>query len=360
MASIEKRPRGNGRPGWRARYRTPSGQQRTKTFDRKVDAERFLANVESAKTAGSFADPALARITVGEWAETWLHGQTHLKPTTYDRYQGAIRKHIEPTWGDVRLSKVTHGDVQAWVTDLTRTQSPASVRKIHRVLSLMLDMAVEDGRLARNVAVKVKLPRPVKHEHRYLTHTQVDDLAQACGYPADASKHAGFDTRANESYRLVVLFLAYTGARFGEMAALKVKRLDLARGRATIAESVTPVQGKGLVWGTPKSHERREVPIPSFLTDDLAAHIADLGADDLVFGGIRNGQPLRTSTFRTAFSAAAKAIGIPDLHPHEASQRRVAGHRERGRRQGRSEDARPRLSDDDARHLRAPLRGPPR
>jgi hypothetical protein len=31
------------------------------------------------------------------------------------------------------------------------------------------------------------------------------------------------------------------------MAALKVKRIDLERRRAVIAESVTPVQGKGLV-----------------------------------------------------------------------------------------------------------------
>jgi hypothetical protein len=41
--------------------------------------------------------------------------------------------------------------------------------------------------------------------------------------------------------------LAYTGVRFGEMAALRASRLDLTRGRATIAESVTVVQGKGLV-----------------------------------------------------------------------------------------------------------------
>ena len=39
--------------------------------------------------------------------------------------------------------------------------------------------------------------------------------------------------------------------------------------------------------------------------------------DDLVFAGIRNGQPLRVGTFHTAFSAAARAIGVPDLHPHE-------------------------------------------
>ncbi|MGI8701679.1 MAG: tyrosine-type recombinase/integrase [Nocardioidaceae bacterium] len=101
------------------------------------------------------------------------------------------------------------------------------------------------------------------------------------------------------------------------MAALKVRRLDLTRGRAVIAESVTPVQGKGLVWGPPKSHQRREVAIPSFLVADLAAYLAGKEPDDLVFGGIRNGQPLRVSTFRSAFNTAVASIGIPGLHPHE-------------------------------------------
>ena len=80
---------------------------------------------------------------------------------------------------------------------------------------------------------------------------------------------------------------------------------------------MTPVQGKGLVWGTPKSHQRREVSIPSFLVDDLADRMAGREPDDLVFGGIRNDQPLRVSTFRSAFSAAAASIGVPDLHPHQ-------------------------------------------
>jgi integrase len=87
--------------------------------------------------------------------------------------------------------------------------------------------------------------------------------------PSDVSKHCRLDERENQTYRLVVLFLAYTGVRFGEMAALRVSRLDLTRRRATIAESVTVVQGQGLVWGTPKSHERRQVPIPRFLVAEL-------------------------------------------------------------------------------------------
>jgi len=108
-----------------------------------------------------------------------------------------------------------------------------------------------------------------------------------------------------------------TGVRFGEMAALRVARLDLRRNRAVIAESVTPVQGQGLVWGTPKTHQRREVPIPRFLAAELAGHVAGRKPDALVFAGIRNGQPLRVSTFRAAFSAAARTIGVPDLYPHQ-------------------------------------------
>ena len=66
-----------------------------------------------------------------------------------------------------------------------------------------------------------------------------------------------------------------TGVRFGELAGLRVGRLDLLRRRAMIAESVTVVQGRGQVWGTPKSYEQREVPIPRFLINDLAEHVRE-------------------------------------------------------------------------------------
>ncbi len=134
---------------------------------------------------------------------------------------------------------------------------------------------------------------------------------------SDQSEQVQQPRDTNETYRLVVLFLAYTGVRFGEMAALRVHRLDLFRQRAVIAESVTPVQGKGMVWGSTKTHKRREVPIPQFLCAQLAQHVEDKQPDELVFGGIRRGQPLRVATFRHAFDAAAAAIGVPELHPHQ-------------------------------------------
>jgi hypothetical protein len=56
MASIEKRNR-NGAMRWYARYRDPAGRQRTGTFDRRVDAERFLTTVESSKLTRAYVDP---------------------------------------------------------------------------------------------------------------------------------------------------------------------------------------------------------------------------------------------------------------------------------------------------------------
>jgi integrase len=79
---------------------------------------------------------------------------------------------------------------------------------------------------------------------------------------------------------------------------------------------VTEVNGS-LAWGTPKGHERREVPIPSFLVDELAAHVAGRGRDDLVFPGTK-GAVLRVRVFRRGrFDGAAAAIGVADMHPHE-------------------------------------------
>lgn len=316
MASIDRRTR-QGRDVWRVRYRTPDGLQRNKTFARRVDADRFLVTVEAAKLDRTFVDPANARETLGVWADHWLAGQVHVKPSTLARYQGIVRKQILPEWALVELGSITPGRVQRWVAALTADLSAASVRKVVQVFSLILDGAVNEGRLSRNPARGVNLPRVVKQEHRYLTHRQVAELANDCGYPNDVSKHVSHAERENETYRLVVLFLAYTGVRWGEMAALRVSRLDLEKRRAVIAQSVTPVQGRGLVWGTPKSHQRRSVPIPKFLAEELAPLIDGKVSDGLVFPSVRSGEPIRVTAFKRTFRRAAEAIGVPDLHPHD-------------------------------------------
>ena len=117
-------------------------------------------------------------------------------------------------------------------------------------------------------------------------------------------------------YGLVVQTLAYTGLRFGELAALQVSRMDLLRRRVEVAESVTEVNGRA-VFGTPKSHQARSVPLPRFQVDDLAAQIAGQAPDSLVFSAPTGGV-LRVGNFRRRhFDRAAREVGLDGLTPHE-------------------------------------------
>jgi integrase len=297
MSSIEKRTR-NGQLRWYVRYRDPAGKQRTKVFGRKIDAERYVTTIDSAKLTGSYVDPKRAAVTVGNFADQWLAAQGHLKPSTRGRYAGLLRTRVLPRWSSVRLADVSHAAVQAWVSELASAHSASAAVKAHRVLSLVLSLAVRDGRLVRNPADGIGLPREAQRDRRYLTHDQVHALAQAAG-----------------DHGLAILFLAYTGVRFGEMAALRVGRVDVLRRRVEIAESVTAVNG-ALVWGTPKGHTRRWVSVPRFVAEALARHIADKSANDLVFTS-SNGAILRASNFRReVWDAAAGAIGISGVVPH--------------------------------------------
>jgi integrase len=118
---------------------------------------------------------------------------------------------------------------------------------------------------------------------------------------------------------VLVYFLAYTGLRFGEAVALKVKWLDLLRGACQVVESATEV-GSALVWGPTKTDERRTVRLPRFLVELLAAHLAGQPADPdaLVFTAPMGG-PLRERKFlHGQLKPAARRAGLPGtLRAHD-------------------------------------------
>jgi integrase len=100
--------------------------------------------------------------------------------------------------------------------------------------------------------------------------------------------------------------LSYTGLRWGEMAALRVQDFDVLRRRVSVSRSVT--ESGGLVWSTPKTWERRSVPFPAVLADELAALMVGKGRDDLVFTDMRGGV-LRNSNWRArVFEPAVQAV----------------------------------------------------
>src|SRR4051794_27940503 len=138
MANVEKRVR-DGRTTFVVRWRDPAGRQRKRSFGKKSDADRFRTSIESSIHSGAYVDPAAGRLTVAEYATTWLDRQVQLKPSTRARYGEIVRVHILPTFGTVPLARLERSAVMAWVAGLSASGlAGATVRHVHRVLHMIL------------------------------------------------------------------------------------------------------------------------------------------------------------------------------------------------------------------------------
>jgi integrase len=313
-SGVEDRwKRADGRPTaragtglrWMARFVDEQGRENTKSFRTQKMAQGWLDEVIAAQVTGTYVAPNAGRISVGDLHAKWLGTQGHLKETTVATRAYTWTSHVEPRWADVAVADVQTSAVRAWVQDLVIAGAgPATVENALSVLRQVFALAVEDRRLSRNPCAEVKAPRRQHRQRGYLSHDQVEQLACEIG-----------------AYGSVVRFLAYTGLRWGEMAALRVDSFEMLRRRLNVREAVAEVKGR-IVWSTPKSHERRSVPFPRFLVEELAALMAGKSREDLVFTA-PDGGVLRVSTFRPrTFAPAVRRLVVtvpnfPKVTPHD-------------------------------------------
>jgi integrase len=290
---------------WMARYVDEQGRENTKSFDKQKAAQAWLNEITAAQVTGTYVAPKAGRVSVGNLHTKWLGTQGHLKETTVATRAYTWTSHVEPRWADVAVADVQTSAVRSWVQDMvTAGAGPATVENALSVLRQILALAVEDRRLSRNPCAEVKAPRRHHRQRGYLSHEQVELLACEIG-----------------PYGSVVRFLAYTGLRWGEMAALRVGSFEMLRRRVNVREAVAEVKGR-IVWSTPKSHERRSVPFPHFLSEELAELMVGKSREDLVFNA-PDGGVLRVSTFRPrTFAPAVRRLmatvaDFPKVTPHD-------------------------------------------
>jgi integrase len=287
-----------GRLRWRVRYRDPAGRERAKSFARRRDAERFLQHAEADKLRGQWVDPRQGRRTVGELAERWYATTVTLKPKTREDYRSLLHNHVLPAFGNRAVASLDTLAVRAWLAGLvSRGLSPSRAKHAYYVLYAVLEAAIQAGALVRNPAAGVRAPRSHSREMHFLSAAEVERLAEAIVPP----------------YGVLVRFAAYTGLRAGEIAALRVKRLDLLRGTVRVVEAASEVSGR-LIAGPTKTHAERTVRLPRFLRDELAAYLASppRDRDAFVFTAPKGG-PLRHHNFyQRQFCPALARAGLPD------------------------------------------------
>jgi integrase len=122
----------------------------------------------------------------------------------------------------------------------------------------------------------------------------------------------------DDTDRALVHLLAYTGLRINEALALRVSSLDLMQARARITETWTVDKDGKRVLGTPKTHEKRAVPLSPFLVEELMQLTAGQPQDAYLFPGGTWG-PIHDHNWRTrVFNLAASDTDLDamGLTPH--------------------------------------------
>jgi integrase len=297
---------------WQARYRaTESGPLvALGTFGTKTEAAQALAEVETDLRRGTYRSPKVGRERVGDYGEKWLADHLpSVTPKTASSYRSLWTGLIEPTFGSARLKDLTPGQLRSWLANLSRSTqsrphglSPSRRRQALNLLSQMLDAAMHDGLITSNPCALVKRPRlPMTQP----TIIDTGDMERIVEHTPD-------------QYRALVLVLGYLGLRVGEAFALRRRSVNVLRRTVTVSESLGEVNGVKTL-GEPKTHQRREIPVPASVMDDLTAHMDAHVADDpeaFLFVAPNGGMLGYASWRKRTWNPAVEAAGLYGVTPH--------------------------------------------
>lgn len=210
---------------WVGRIDIPSTngkRRRAKVSSMKYDvAVKKFNKLKREVEDGTYA--ASGTTTVAKWCEHWLDNivKPRVRPKTFKYYDEAVRLHIVPHIGKVRLSKLTPANVMAMNVAIQATSTRNAV-KAHQALQKALTDAMRWGMIARNVAELVDRPKHLTQTRGALTPQDARKIINAAidaGDPLASRWAAGF----------------FTGARPGELLGLTWDYVNFGDGTIELA-----------------------------------------------------------------------------------------------------------------------------
>ena len=148
MADLQKRVTASGEVRWDVRYRDDARRQRKRSFERKLDAQRFARGVETDLLRGDWIDPQRGQELFEVWAAKWVETLGSRKPKTRETYESIVRRHLLPRFASTPIGSIDYPCVLAFVGEMQRDGVAAgTVRNIRDVLRLVFRLAVRSGAL---------------------------------------------------------------------------------------------------------------------------------------------------------------------------------------------------------------------
>lgn len=308
MSDVDRLP--NGR--YKARYRGPDRRQRSKTFARKGDAERFLATVSTDAQRGEWVDPSLTRMSFAAWVAGWKATTLHLGAGTraiHDRELPELLRYF----GTIQLGSITSMAIRSWMAEQQADGVGASrINRRYRLLRQMLNVAVQTDHLGKNPCLGAKPPSLPHREMRFLTPEEVSALGQ----------------EISPWYRVWPYFAAYSGLRWAETLGVRRMDLDLVHRRVQVVQQITEVKGQILPPTPPKTHAgRRSLDLPAALCemlDEQLAERAQPGPSGLVFVNSVGKTPHASSFASQVWGRARRRTGLEGVRWHDLRHTAVA------------------------------------
>ena len=264
---VNRNP-GIGKRGdkWQARAFF-DGREISKSFATQDEAVRWKREQERAMERGEWIDPSLSSITFQEWSTLWLEAKTDITPSTRRGYIARLNSHLLPAFGTSKLTSITNNEIGQWIAKaVERGEGLTVIKQAHGVLRQILKSAVLDGRLMRNAAEGVALPRVKPKEKKALSLNQLRALANECG-----------------EFKALVLFAGTTGLRWGELAALQCKDISLLNRTVFVGKAYSSgLKGEKILGGT-KTHQSRTVPFSKEISPIVAELVENKSAECHLF-----------------------------------------------------------------------------
>ena len=305
FGNIRRLPSGR----YQARYTGPDLIEHAgpTTFALKGDAEQWLGDQRREIEAGEWRPWEVKRaavVTLADYSALWLAQRT-LKPRSREGYARHLAREINPALGSLPVQAITPLAVRAWYAGLPADR-PTQRAHVYSILRTVLMTAVEDGLLPAN-------PCHIRGAGNAARARKVK--------PATLAELTALVDAMPGKYKTMILLAAWCALRFGELAELRRKDIDLRNGVIRVRRGVVRLSGGNTIIDSPKSEAGiRDVAIPPHLVPILRDHIdnyATWGRDGLLFPAKDGTSPLAPTTLYNAFHPARAKIGRPDLRFHD-------------------------------------------
>jgi integrase len=299
MSHIHKRRTKKGELRYDAKYRDPSGRERSVTKSTKKEAEAYLAGIAGSRRDWTYVDPAAGRITLHDYATVVL-ADRQLRPRTRETYADQLRLHIDPDLGDVPIAKLTPAMIRHWHAGLTKKGLSANTAaKCYRLLRTILNTAVDDAALARNPCTIKRGGVERVDERDVATIEQV---------------WAAADAMPNRM-RAIVLVAGFVGLRVGEILGLERRHVDGLHRTITVEQQEQQLTDGTLITGPPKTDAgKRVIVVPAPVFAELESHLERFvapGRCARVFTGEMGGA-LRRQVLHDHWTEARRSAGLRD------------------------------------------------